>query len=209
MDVETASIDRIEQQFVECECVIARARAEQMVLLREVDRRQAPTAAGCGSLREWVAGRLDVSPETARDLAATTHRLGDLPDVEDAVGGQTVPRPTNDQVSLRGSDSSRPTTAREPPPAGGGALTPRGGVRRDPFRQRLAALPPPPQGKEQNQLPASRTLAAARSRLAAGYAVTPSDSAWRRCHLPLKGRNRTNYLRLPGTSAPGGDDAST
>ena len=32
-----------------------------------------------------VAGRFDVSPETARDLAATTHRLEDLPDVEEAV----------------------------------------------------------------------------------------------------------------------------
>jgi len=56
-----------------------------MVLLREVDRRQAPTAAGCRSLGEWVAGRLDVSRETARDLVATTHRLEDLPDVEEAV----------------------------------------------------------------------------------------------------------------------------
>ena len=56
-----------------------------MVFLREVDRRQAPTGAGCRSLGEWVAGRLDVAPETARDLVATTHRLQDLPDVEDAV----------------------------------------------------------------------------------------------------------------------------
>jgi hypothetical protein len=56
-----------------------------MSLLREVDRRQAPTAAGCRSLGEWVAGRLDVSPETARDLVAAAHRLEELPDVGEAV----------------------------------------------------------------------------------------------------------------------------
>ena len=90
MDIETATIDRIEEQLVERECVIARARAEQMVLLREVDRRQGAMAAGCRSLRGWVAGRLDVAPETARDLVATTHRLEDLPDVEDAVAAGEI-----------------------------------------------------------------------------------------------------------------------
>ena len=71
MDVETASIDRIERQLLRSECVIARERASQMVLLREVDRRQGALAAGCRSLGEWVAGRLDVAPETARDLVLT------------------------------------------------------------------------------------------------------------------------------------------
>ena len=85
MDVETATSDEIEQQVLDEETQIARLRASQMVLLREVDRRQMPTAAGCWSLGEWVAGRLDVAPETARDLVATAHRLEDLPDVEDAV----------------------------------------------------------------------------------------------------------------------------
>ena len=60
MDVETATCDEIGQQLRERECVIACAWAEQMVLLREVDRRQVPMAAGCGALGEWGAGRLDV-----------------------------------------------------------------------------------------------------------------------------------------------------
>ena len=90
MDVEAASIDVIEEQLLDEEAQIARLRALQMVLLREVDRRQASTAAGCRSLREWVAGRLDVAPETARDLVATTHRLEDLPDVADAVGSGLI-----------------------------------------------------------------------------------------------------------------------
>ena len=90
MDVETATIDRIEESLLRSESVIARERASQMRLLREVDRRQGAMAAGCRSLREWVAGRLDVAPETARDLVSTTHRLGDLPDVEDAVAAGEI-----------------------------------------------------------------------------------------------------------------------
>jgi hypothetical protein len=90
MDIETSTIDEIEEQMLRVEAKIARLRATEMVLLREVDRRQAPMAAGCRSLGEWVAGRLDVSPETARDLVATTHHLEDLPDVEDAVAAGAI-----------------------------------------------------------------------------------------------------------------------
>ena len=71
MDVEIVAIDQIERQLLRSESVIARERASQMGLLREVDRRQGALAAGCRSLREWVAGRLDVAPETARDLVLT------------------------------------------------------------------------------------------------------------------------------------------
>jgi len=85
MDIETATNDQIEQQLFDRESVIARARAEQMTLLREIDRRQIPPGAGSRSLREWVAGRLDLAPETARDLVATSQHLEELPDVAEAV----------------------------------------------------------------------------------------------------------------------------
>ena len=85
MDIETATNDQIEQELLRSEAAIGRIRATQLVLLREVDRRQMPTASGCGSLGEWVRGRLDVAPETARDLVATSKHLQALPDVEDAV----------------------------------------------------------------------------------------------------------------------------
>jgi len=39
---------------------------------------------------EWVAGQLDVAPETARDLVATAHRLEELPDVEDAIAAGDI-----------------------------------------------------------------------------------------------------------------------
>ena len=85
MGVETATNESIEQQLLRGEAAIARIRATQMVLLREADRRQLPMGAGCGSLGEWVRGRLDVAPETARDLVATSRHLLELPDVEEAV----------------------------------------------------------------------------------------------------------------------------
>ncbi len=90
MDIENATNDEIERELLDRESAIARSRAEQMVLLREVDRRQTPTAAGCASLGEWVCSRLDVAPETARDLVATARRLEELPDVEDAVAAGVI-----------------------------------------------------------------------------------------------------------------------
>ena len=85
MDIETVTNESIEQELLHGEAAIARIRATQLVLLREVDRRQMPTGAGCGSLGEWVRGRLDVSPETARDLVAASRHLAELPDVQQAI----------------------------------------------------------------------------------------------------------------------------
>lgn len=90
MDIETATNDRIEQQLLDDEAQIARLRASQMTLLREVDRRQLPLGAGCGSLGEWVRGRLDVSPETARDLVATARHLQVLPEVQQAIASGVI-----------------------------------------------------------------------------------------------------------------------
>ena len=90
MDIETATIDHIEQQLLHGEAVIARVRAAQMVLLREVDRRQAPSADGCRSLAEWVAGRLDIGPDTANSLVTTTRRCETLPTVEAALTAGVV-----------------------------------------------------------------------------------------------------------------------
>ncbi len=82
---QTASLttDAIEQALAEGEATIARIRRSQMVLIREIDRRQAPMADGCRSLAEWVTGRLDVAPETAKALVSTARRLESLPTVED------------------------------------------------------------------------------------------------------------------------------
>jgi hypothetical protein len=61
-----------------------------MVLLREVDRRQTPTADGCRTLAEWVAGRLDIGPDTATTLVTATRRRETLPNVEAALEAGAV-----------------------------------------------------------------------------------------------------------------------
>ena len=82
----TLTMDTIEQRLAQGEATIAEMRAAQMVLIREADRRQAPLADGCRSMAEWVTGRLDVAPETAKALVSTARRLEALPTVQHAVG---------------------------------------------------------------------------------------------------------------------------
>ncbi|MCJ7781149.1 MAG: HNH endonuclease [Acidimicrobiia bacterium] len=76
MDTTTSlTMDAIEQSLADGEATIARVRRSQMVLIREADRRQAPLIDGCRSMAEWVTGRLDVAPETAKTLVSTARRL--------------------------------------------------------------------------------------------------------------------------------------
>ena len=77
--------DTIEKRLRESESVIARERANQMSLLRELDRRQVATRGGHRSRKEWVAGHIDVAPETAASLVTTAMRLEELPAVDEAV----------------------------------------------------------------------------------------------------------------------------
>ncbi|MCL1692777.1 MAG: HNH endonuclease [Actinomycetia bacterium] len=74
--------DTLEQQLLVGEATIASVRAAQMTIIREIDRRQTPLADGCRSTAEWVTGRLDVAPETAKTLVSTARRLEALPTVE-------------------------------------------------------------------------------------------------------------------------------
>ncbi|MGB9357569.1 MAG: DUF222 domain-containing protein [Acidimicrobiia bacterium] len=90
MDTTTASTETLEQQLLDDEAVIARARGRQMQALRELDRRQVAMRDGHRSLQEWVAGRIDVAPETARDLVGTAQRLEGLPDVDEAVASGEI-----------------------------------------------------------------------------------------------------------------------
>ncbi|MEE9178178.1 MAG: DUF222 domain-containing protein [Acidimicrobiia bacterium] len=81
--------DQLEQALLEEEASIARSRSRQMEMLLLADEMQLPTADGCKSMREWVAGRLDMSPETAYSLTTTARRLADMPElVEQLAAGQ-------------------------------------------------------------------------------------------------------------------------
>jgi hypothetical protein len=79
-----------EERLVEDEGVVAKARAGQMSLLRELDRRQVALCDGRRLLQEWAAGRMDVASERAGRLVAMAWRLQDLPDVDDAVSNGVI-----------------------------------------------------------------------------------------------------------------------
>jgi hypothetical protein len=78
-DVSRLTTDTLEQELLELESIKARACARQVVVLREVDRRQVPLGDGCRTLAEWTAGRLDVTRETALRLTSATRLLDDSP----------------------------------------------------------------------------------------------------------------------------------
>lgn len=82
---ETATTDELEQALLAEEEAISRARARQVALIRALDRAQVATMDGCRSLAEWVASRLDLSPELARALVWAARALPDQPEVEEAL----------------------------------------------------------------------------------------------------------------------------
>jgi hypothetical protein len=77
--------DQVEQALLADEAIIAAARGRQMANLALADQMQLPLADGCRSLKEWAAGRLDVSAETAYRLASTARRIQDAPDIARAL----------------------------------------------------------------------------------------------------------------------------
>jgi hypothetical protein len=79
------STDQIEQWLIRSEAAIAQTRANQLRMIAEIDRRQTPAADGCRSLREWVASRMDLAPETAASLVHTGRRLAERPRIAGAL----------------------------------------------------------------------------------------------------------------------------
>jgi hypothetical protein len=85
MDTTGSSTEALAQRLLDDEAVIAEARGRQMTILRELDLRQTALRDGHRSLIEWVTGRLDVAPETARELVGTARRLAELPEIDHSV----------------------------------------------------------------------------------------------------------------------------
>ena len=65
---DTQRAETLTDELVSLETVVADARSRQATLVRALDQMQVATRDGCGSLTEWVAGRLDVTRFTAKDL---------------------------------------------------------------------------------------------------------------------------------------------
>ncbi len=78
--MEGLTPDLVERALQEEESKVARSRAKQLQMILVADAMQLHTADGCRSLNEWVAGRLDVSRETASSLVRTAQRLKDTPE---------------------------------------------------------------------------------------------------------------------------------
>ncbi len=68
--IDEMTTTEVEAALRRCEAERSMLAAEQARLVGELDSRQAHTAAGHRSIHEWVAGRLDVGPETASLLVA-------------------------------------------------------------------------------------------------------------------------------------------
>ena len=62
--------DQLEQLLIAAEQRIARLRWIQVQAIRSADRQQVPLRDGCRDVDEWIRGRLDTTPETARSLSA-------------------------------------------------------------------------------------------------------------------------------------------
>ena len=101
------SVDSWERVLLAGEAAVARLRALQLEALHRLDAAQVASVDGCRSMQEWVAGRLDVSPETARDLVRVSRQLQDCPDTEEelADGVITFDRAVA-EANLHASDAS-------------------------------------------------------------------------------------------------------
>jgi hypothetical protein len=115
MDFTDCTIDELEQFVTGVERRFTRGRVAQMGALRELDRRQAPLADGCRSLAEWVTGRLDVAPDTAKALVATARRLEELPLVEETALAGEVTFDRLAAVARLATPGDEETVLEEPP----------------------------------------------------------------------------------------------
>ena len=73
---ETRTVAQLEAQLVDAEAQISLLRAEQHVLVNELDRAQAPQTDASRSMVDWVQAHLDVKRDTARDLVFAARRFG-------------------------------------------------------------------------------------------------------------------------------------
>lgn len=87
LDLREATDDQLDLMLAEAQAAVDRCRTLQMAVIVEKDRRQVHTAEGYRTLGEWVAARLDETPETARALVNTAKAIpGEV--VEALVAGE-------------------------------------------------------------------------------------------------------------------------
>jgi hypothetical protein len=73
------SVSELESRLVGLESELSNLRAQQVVMVHELDKAQAPQTDASRSLLEWVQSHMDVSESTARDLVyAARHVLNHM-----------------------------------------------------------------------------------------------------------------------------------
>lgn len=85
MSLFGVSAQHVVAEAAAAEAEIARLRHRQVTLLSRVYLEDTARANGAASPREWVASRLDVSPETASALVASAQAFGRQPAVRSAL----------------------------------------------------------------------------------------------------------------------------
>jgi hypothetical protein len=85
-ELAAKTTDQLEHDLAAAEGLIARLRAHQSRLIREITARQVPTADGYRAVGDWLGARADVSPETAGRLVRLASAGDDLIDEALAAG---------------------------------------------------------------------------------------------------------------------------
>ena len=91
-DFDGLTPDQLEMIATDIEASISVARLVQTRVVRAIDRQQVPLGDGVRTLEEWLVGRLDVKPATARSLAVVARRGSSILDeaLADGVGFDRV-----------------------------------------------------------------------------------------------------------------------
>lgn len=104
-------MDAAEQTVITAERHIAQLRAIQLEALEVLDQSQVATGDGARTLVDWVAARVDVSKETARDLVQTMRWTRDRTDLQEPLAeGDT----TFDRVVAASRITTNTTAASDP-----------------------------------------------------------------------------------------------
>jgi len=85
METESSTVDYHQSELIRLEGMKSQIAALQMRHLGHLDEAQVATADGSRSLSEWVAARLDLSPETAKSLVRTMRRTEHKPELREAL----------------------------------------------------------------------------------------------------------------------------
>ena len=80
--VTYAELDTLQTKLADAAKWVNKARFRQMTMLRRLDRLDVYRTDGARSMGEWVASRLDVTPEVASDLLCVTRGITRYPDLE-------------------------------------------------------------------------------------------------------------------------------